>query len=171
MDWFYGIQTSCCISPGNDNPITTAGSLISWFTGQCNFECNKLRSCVLPSTHTHSHALGILTDIPAWRNSSDHRATRSSRRCVSCSAWLLAPWGHKNGDTHTKIEKILLQSTDIYICVYTYLFGLEKQQHGAGDERRGDPDDSSDGQIASLAHPRLQRSHNGHISVKGKRRL
>lgn len=63
---------------------------------------------------------------------------------------------------------MLLRSPGSKRHICTYLFGLEKQQHGAGDEGRGDPDDCRDGQIASLAHPRLQRPHNGHISVKCK---
>jgi len=38
--------------------------------------------------------------------------------------------------------------------------------HGAGDEGGGQPDDRGNGQIASLAHPRLQRPYDGHVSAK-----
>lgn len=47
------------------------------------------------------------------------------------------------------------------ICIY--LLRLEEQQHGTGDERRGEPDDGRDGQVAAFTHPRLQRLHNCHI--------
>lgn len=44
-----------------------------------------------------------------------------------------------------------------------HLLRAVDDHHGAGDERGGQPDDRRDGQVAPLAHPRLQWPDDGHV--------